>query len=254
MKSWLTFIERARNRPPGARASPPAPISQGNIGTPQRRRLHLQMRARYSGCVFVSALLIAPSSAKEPTLTVHETEPELIGRVTDAQLKPLSSVQLKLTSPDSAVKVSATTDSDGSFEIKHDPCKILRLEVYPPKRSGLASAWLDNLPGASTRRVIIELQNGFEISGQILGNGKGLKGLDLSLIPVDETSHKRSSVHGSGLATTGHGGSFTFIATPGLKRLTIENDRYPQYVKHFETHLNVTKSGAIPDITLANSQ
>jgi len=53
------------------------------------------------------------------------------------------------------------------------------------------------------------------------------------------------------LAKEGHSGSFTFIPTPGLKRLTIKNDRYLQFVKHSETHVNVTKPGVIPDITLS---
>src|SRR5277367_4634076 len=95
---------------------------------------------------FIVASVIQPCNAHKDkfNLTVHEKQPTLIGRVTDSELKPVGSVQLKLTSPDNIkIKVSAATKDDGSFEMTHDPCKICQLEVLPPKNSGLASALLD---------------------------------------------------------------------------------------------------------------
>jgi hypothetical protein len=188
-------------------------------------------------------------------LTVNEKQPTLLGRVTNSEMKPLGSVQLRLSSPDnSKVKASTATKDDGSFQITHDPCKICQLEVLAPKNSGLASALLDNLSGETTRRLIIQLRAGLQIDGKVVGQGKGLKGLDLSFIPVDESTSKRVSVHGSGLTKTGKDGSFSVIVTPGLNRLTIENDRYPDFAKHFDTQVKVTTSGGIPDVTLPLAQ
>jgi hypothetical protein len=210
--------------------------------------------------IALSALLPAigfqPCGAKDKfNLSVHEKQPALLGRVTDTELKPLAAVQLRLTSPDNnKMKVSAATKPDGSFEIAHDPCKVCRLEVIAPKGSQLASALLDNLSGESTRRLVIELHEGFEISGRITGNGKGLKGLDVTLVPVEEKTANRSSVHGSGLVITGKTGAFALFVTAGQKRVTVDNDRYPDFAKHFSTKVSVTAAGAIPDIELPSAE
>jgi hypothetical protein len=187
-------------------------------------------------------------------LTVHEKQPMLIGRVMDAKMQPLASAQLKVTSPDTDLKITTGTKRDGSFQIAHDPCKICQLEVFPPKGSHLAPARLDNLSGESTRRLIIELHEGLEISGRILGNGKALKGVAVSIVPSDEKSSEPSSVHGSGLLITNKAGSFSMLVTPGQKKVTIENDRYPEFVKSFATQIDITAGGDIPDISLPTSE
>jgi hypothetical protein len=221
-----------------------------------QRKADMRCKAHYwaISAALSMVLFSRPCQANKFPLTVHEKQPMLIGRVTDSDLKPLGSVQLKLTSPDTNLKVTAVTKGDGSFEIAHDPCKICQLEVYPPKGSKLASALLDNLSGESTRRLVIQLREGLHVIGKVTGNGKGLKGLDLTFVPVDAETSKRASVHGSGLTRTGKNGSFSLTVTPGMNRLTIDNDRYPEFEEHFDTHVNVTGGGDIPDIVLPLAQ
>jgi len=216
-----------------------------------------QNKTRTAQRVWLSSLAFfltgtaVPALADKFPLTVHEKQPCLVGRVTDSDMKPIESVQLKLSSPDNAkIKVSGATKDDGSFEISHDPCKFCQLEVLPPKGSGLASALLANLSGEKTRRLVIELRAGVQIEGKIIGNGKGLKGLDLSFIPIDKNTSKHSSGHGSGSVKTGRDGGFSTIVTPGINRLSIDNERYPEFAKHFDTEIKVGQAGVLPDVAL----
>jgi hypothetical protein len=205
----------------------------------------------FTAAFFLLTTAVETAEAKDKfDLTVHEKQPTLVGRVMDANMKPLGSVQLKVTSPDTNLKITADTKRDGSFEISHDPCKICQIDVLPPKGSNLAPARLDNVSGESTRRLIVQLHEGIEISGRILGNGKGLKGVQVSLVPADESSSSSPSVHGSGSVTTGKDGSFSMLVTTGKKKVTVANDRYPRFAKSFETQIDVTAGGNIPDISL----
>jgi hypothetical protein len=223
-------------------------------GEGRTRRNRSYVTALIPAFLLFAAIQCAGISKDGFDLTVHEKRPMLIGRVTDANLKPLGSVQLKVTSPDSKLKISTDTKDDGSFQIAHDPCKICALEAFPPKGSNLAPARLDNLPGDTTRRLVIELKEGFEISGRILGNGKGLKGLAISIVPANDQSSKPSSIHGSASATTDKAGSFSMLVTPGAKKVTIANDRYPRFTKSFSTQIDVTAGGGIADISLPASE
>jgi hypothetical protein len=232
------------------------PMSSPKEHSHSQSKIKLSRKERFwaVGAALFALLISLPCNAHKFPLTVNEKQPALVGRVTDSDLKPLAGVQLKLTSPDTNLKITAVTKGDGSFSIAHDPCKICQLEVYPPKDSKLASALLDNLSGESTRRLIIQLREGIHVMGKVTGGGKGLKGLDLTFVPVDASTSKRSSVHGSGMTKTGKNGSFSLTVTPGMNQLTIDNDRYPEFKDHFETKVNVTGGGDIPDLVLPPAQ
>jgi hypothetical protein len=210
-----------------------------------------QKKERFKGwlaiCLALLFLPIASAFAKEPELTVEEKEPVLSGRVTDAANQPLKNAQVLLTIPNSTFRAAQMTKADGNFALPHEPATLCHLEVLPPKDSGLASALLDHIPGEATRRVVIQLKPGLSIKGKLTGDGKGLKGLKILIEPVQE---KDKSVHANGWAKTGNNGEFEVTVIPGMKRFTVTNTRYEEFVASYHTDLKITESGAIPDIAL----
>ncbi len=179
-------------------------------------------------------------------------DPQVSGRVLDEMQKPLRGVQVKLLGDEKLQKCLAVTGNDGEFRLAHENCEECCLAVYPPKNLGLATEWIDHIPGNATRHIIIQLRPGFAIKGRVIsaGNGKGLKGLTLGVSPITEKSLEHEVVYGSGLAVTGYDGGFRLTLTPGLKDLSIANDRYPELVKHFNKMLKITDAGVLPDIAL----
>ncbi|MFX7140291.1 hypothetical protein ABTH88_20405, partial [Acinetobacter baumannii] len=71
----------------------------------------------------------------------------------------------------------AQTGKDGAFMISHKKCYSCSLQILPSLKSGLASAFVNNVPGAADRHDQFTLQRGFLITGRIVAGGKGLKGL-----------------------------------------------------------------------------
>ena len=211
----------------------------------------LQKKGRFKGwltlCFSLLFFPIASAFAKEPELTVEEQEPVLSGRVTDAANKPLKNAQVLLTIPNSTFRAAQMTKADGNFALPHEPATLCHLEVLPPKESGLASALLDRIPGEATRRVVIQLKPGIAIKGKLTGDGKGLKGLKIIIEPVAD---KDKSVHANGWAKTGNNGEFEVTVTPGMKRFTVTNTRYDEFVASYHTDFKITESGAIPEIAL----
>lgn len=178
--------------------------------------------------------------------------PEVSGRVLDEMQKPLSGVQLKLLGKNKLEICATVTKFSGEFTLAHEKCRSCCLAVYPPKSSGLASTWIDDIPGDATRRIIIKLQPGFNVKGRVVreSNGKGLKGLTVLINPVVEENPEHEEVHGSGLAITSHDGRFEITLTPGIKQLSIENQCYPELVRHFEERLLITAEETLPEIAV----
>lgn len=190
-----------------------------------------------------------------PVLGADQEELVLRGVVTDENLKPLSGVEVKLVSRNNAVITSASTGANGQFVLEHAPCRSLSLEAVPRKGSSLATAWIDNISGEENRRIVIELQHGFEIHGRIVHQNRGLKGLPIAIKPANEDVATQKFVHGGGHAKTGRDGCFELTLTPGLKVLSVANDRYPDLAPAFSRKLSITTDGVIPDIELpANSK
>jgi hypothetical protein len=182
--------------------------------------------------------------------------PQVSGRVLDEMKKPLSGVQLRLLGDAMVLGCEAITKANGEFCLPHPKCKTYCLAVYPPKNSGLAAAWIDEIPGDAVRHIIIQLHPGFTITGRIIRaeSNKGLKGLTLSISPVKDTDSEHETVHGSGLATTSRDGTFEITLTPGLKQLSVANDRYPELLEHFAKNILITDTGRLPDIVLPSKE
>ncbi len=202
--------------------------------------------------VLAAALLLSvPAFGKEKFLTVNESEPILRGRVTDAEHKGLPNVQIKWTdSEDENEKLSTETNADGAFTITHKPCKFCRIEVYPPRKSNLSSAFVEGIPGEASRQVVLELHHGIPVKGRVVDNGRGLKNLTVAFLSIDAKSEKKLSAHGGGWAKTNRSGEFEMMLTPGLKRVEISNDHYPDLEHHYETKVSISEPGTISDIIL----
>lgn len=199
----------------------------------------------------IALLLTAPVFGKEKYLEINESEPVLRGRVTDTEHKGLPDVQIKWTSSeDENVKLSAQTNGDGAFSIAHKPCKTCRIEVYPPHKSNLSSAFVEGIPGEASRQVVLELHQGIPVKGRVVDNGRGLKNLTVAFLSIDAKSEKKMSAHGGGWAKTNRSGEFAMMLTPGLKRVEINNDHYPDLEPHYETKISVSQPGTISDIIL----
>jgi hypothetical protein len=222
-------------------------IGQQSIGAHFMRRLRVQ-RVPTSVSSIISLMLLVVGQAAY-------AEPQVSGRVLDEMQKPLAGVQLKLIGDEKLLKCLTVTKANGEFTLSHEKCKKFCLAVFPPKNSGLAAAWIDNIPGDATRHILVQLHPGFTIKGRVVraSNGKGLKGLNLDISPVkgNETEHE---VHGSGRTITGQGGSFELTLTPGAKLFSVSNDRYSELVRYFDKQLLITDTGTIPDIALPEKE
>jgi hypothetical protein len=186
----------------------------------------------------------------QSTVRSEEEYPTVRGTVTDENLKPLAGVSVRLTSKDATVNFSTVTKSEGQFLLPHKPCKSLSLEAIPRKGSSLATAWIENIPGEESRRIVVELQRGCEIHGRVVHENKGLKGLSVSVTPLSENHKHEKLVHGGGRTKTGRDGAFELILTPGMKTLSIANERYEDLTPSYSRKLAVKTDGVIPDIEL----
>jgi len=179
-----------------------------------------------------------------------DSHPVLSGTVTDEYLTAISGVQVHLVSDDRAIGCSTKTNADGQFTVSHKPCKLYCLAVTPPKNSQLAAAWIDNLPGEESRKMVVELQHGYKVYGAVTHSNKGLKGLTVAIRPINPKIKDQKFVHGGGWAKTGKDGRFEMIVTAGLKQLTIINKQYPQLADSWSRDLTIHGEGVLENIEL----
>lgn len=194
--------------------------------------------------VLVFPLLPAQISAKDDDDVIMN---EIGGRVLDSHRNPVQNAQVKLFNEKHEILLQTPVSSDGSFSMKHRPCAVCSLQVIPDDKSNLASALIEKIPGDASRKFLVTLQNGFRVRGRITGAGKGLKGLIVTVVASgDEQKH----VHTGGEARTARDGTFVMNLTPGPKLLTVQNDKYANFVASYEHPLNVTADQEITEIKL----
>jgi hypothetical protein len=190
------------------------------------------------------------------TTVVFADEEELHkigGRVIDHLKRPVSGANVRLYDEEGDVLKADRSESDGSFDLSHKPSgnKCL-LEVIPREDSGLASALIEGVPGDKDRSFVVELHQGFSVSGRIEHAGKGLKGIVVKVSPaLSHTEH--TDVHGGGFAVTGRDGRFHMTLTPGNKHLEIYNEKYGDLSRRFESSFTVTAALSLPDVMLPAS-
>jgi hypothetical protein len=178
--------------------------------------------------------------------------PEITGRLTDEQRRPVSGAQVSVSNEKGVVIAIEETDKNGSFAIHHETCVICNLDVIPDEKSGLASAFVENIPGGITRRFLFTLQKGFRINGRVVYQGRGVRAISVKVISADEEGS--SKVHSGGAAKTARDGSFALTLTPGKKHMTVSNNKYSDENGHFEKDFEVLCDTTLDDISLSSSR
>ena len=171
------------------------------------------------------------------------------GYVTDFNRRPVAAAQARILDEKGEVLQSVATDARGSFELKHKYCISCNLEVVPAEKTGLACALVENIPGSVSRTFLLCLQQGFRVVGRVVGEGRGLKGLEVRVI-AQESDRDALRVHSGGFAKTARDGNFEMSLTPGAKKLSVFNSRYPDFVSKYEQDFVVTADDKLPDIKL----
>jgi hypothetical protein len=195
--------------------------------------------AAVAGLVALSLFVSAYKSSD--VMTDVETDVHtfaISGRVVDQKQKPMNGVSVLLWESAGDLSMECTSNGAGEFKFLHKPCGDLCLEVKPDRGLKLASAFIENLPGGETRKMIVELKGGYLVTGRVTHAGKGLKGLIVRVTPTGAID-KRTKVHGGGADETGRGGVFNLILTGGEKKLLVINDKYPQFSRHVESAFTV---------------
>jgi hypothetical protein len=199
------------------------------------------------------ALIVIAAVTGEPCAFANDDEHlfEVGGRVLDAQQNPLTGIQAKLLDRNGNALDADTSGVNGVFLLKHKECDSCTLSVSPKDKSPFASALIEDIPGNIDRKFSVTLQHGFKVSGTVTGGGKGLRGLVVKVTAADSYSGK---VHSGGETRTIHGGTFAVNLTPGLKKLVVMNDKYPEYARTYERKLTVTADREIPEIQLPDAK
>lgn len=174
------------------------------------------------------------------------------GRLVNLKGDGVANIPVYLWEQKGELSLAAKSRTDGGFNFEHPICGMLTLEVLPPLKTSYACALIDEVPGDQNRKLIVEMHMGHLISGHVVHDDKGLKGLLVRVRPVeldkqgsqiDYSNLERSEkIHGGGTTTTGKDGAFTLILTPGHKQLTVVNNKYPGVKKKVEQTLTVREN------------
>ncbi|MBX9688290.1 MAG: carboxypeptidase-like regulatory domain-containing protein [Candidatus Obscuribacterales bacterium] len=188
----------------------------------------------------ISFAQFTPAQEKESTL--------LKGKVLDSAGKPISGAKIIIHNEDSHQELSGRSDGDGDFEIEHAPCSSLSFDVIPSKKSGFTSAHYAHVGGESSKHFIVQLHKGFQVSGRVLAEGQGIKGLEIHAFGHEPGTH--STVHGGGKTKSNNNGEFTLFLTPGKKTIQIKNDIYSNLSPVYQHEFTITGDTRLPDMTL----
>ncbi|HEY9679713.1 MAG TPA: hypothetical protein V6C76_17050 [Drouetiella sp.] len=197
--------------------------------------------------IFCLAALFAlgtfPANAEDELTAV------ISGVVSTTAKKPMPGVQVILLDQSDMQLGIATTDPHGAFHFKHTVCHECTLEVLPALDTHYACAVIENIPGNTNRNFLLSLQRGFDVSGRVMADRKGAKGISLRAISLDDNKDGKQ-VHDGGLARTARNGSFSMILTPGHKQISVMNDSRPEFERKTELKVEVTGDTTLPDIQL----
>ena len=193
--------------------------------------------------------LLICASAFNPSLGADEPQPVISGKVSTSGKKPFEGVQVLLLDQSGSQLASGVTNGRGDFSFKHALCRRCTLEIIPAQDTHYACALIENIPGDASRNFLLSLQRGFTISGKVVAENRGLKGLAIKVVSLDSSADGKK-VHDGGIARTARNGMFSMILTPGHKKLEVLNDRYKEFVRTFEVNVDVTADAQIADIVL----
>lgn len=182
--------------------------------------------------------------------SAHALDKVISGQVRDDKNKLIQSVKVELWTKDGSVAMVTRTDANGKFSFTHQPCEQCFLEVAAPKRSGLASALVDGIPGDEGRSVIVTLKRGFPVTGRVISEGKGLKGIIVKAYSANHERDLKARTYGGGACESGRGGYFSMTLTFGDKRIVLLNNKYKALAKHTEIDAKVITDTDLGDVEI----
>ena len=202
------------------------------------------------GNIASKSILVALALCFVPAAYGEEDEQLYVnGKVTDQHNNPVAGAKLFLKDKASGKRLIAEANSRGDFQLKHPPTVRESLEVIPPSKTGLAQAFLDNISGERTKHVIVQLKKGFSVDGRVLVDGKGAKGVWVTVVP-QTTKGMNDPIHGGGRTITDGSGSYHLVLTPGRKKMLLTNDRYEHVAGEAWHEVTITGDTAMPDLSL----
>lgn len=173
----------------------------------------------------------------------------LRGKVLNSEGNPVAGAKIVMHDEDSGKTLNGHSDRKGNFEIDHPLCSTLFFEVLPPEKSGLASAYYSHVTGESSQHFIVKLHRGFHISGRILAEGEGVKGLEI-IVKGREGEGSGNTIHGGGRTVSRADGEYSLFLTPGKKVLQIKNDVFSNLSPVYQHEFTVTGDMQLPDMSL----
>lgn len=174
----------------------------------------------------------------------------LKGRVLNQEQRPVSGAKIVILDEESGEQMKGESDGKGRFAVKHAACHNFSFSVVPPANSGLSRANFQHVSGEAGKHFIVQLHRGFAVSGRVVADGAGLKGLLVKVSANDQTMTNSEAAHGGGSCRTGKNGEYQMVLTPGQKIIEIKNDRYTNLSATIQQQLAVSGDTRIPDIVL----
>ncbi len=217
---------------------------------PDKKRLEMTIRiskiGKHRRALFTLST-IAVSTIALPALA----DVIISGRITDPSSFPVAGAKVVVFDDEATWSQADISDGDGKFSIKHLPCETCFVEITPRKKGELAAALIEEVSGKVNRRFLVQLHHGFSVHGCVVRpGGKPLKDIVVKISSADTSEDSSAKIHGGGAAVTAKDGNYQLCLTPGQKRLTIINEKYPDLVKHLVQKFQVTSDGALENIVL----
>lgn len=206
---------------------------------------------------FVLAVMILFSVGLLPSFADREVVERKVfmrGRVLDPLSKPVGDAKILLRNADSGEIITETTSRKGEFSVEHPLCSHLSLEIVANEKTRLARAQYEKLTGRETKHMVIRLHHGFLVTGRVVSAAKGVRDLDIVVMPAAKHGGSSESINGGGLSRTGRDGTFRLVLTPGAKTLKIVNNERPDLPNVLEQKIVVTADSALPVIELKPQQ
>lgn len=201
--------------------------------------------SHYGARTFLLALLLATWA-----LPAHAIQKVISGQVRGDKNEILRGVKVDLWTTDGSVSMSTRTDSKGKFSFTHEKCDTCFLEVFAPKKSNLASALVDDIPGDEGRSVIVTLKKGYPVTGRVISEGKGLKGVIVKAYSSAHDRNRKERVYGGGATITDRSGNFQITLTPGDKRIVLLNNKFDKLSKSTSFNAKVIVETDLGEIEL----
>ncbi len=171
--------------------------------------------------------------------------------MTDPSSSPVVGAKIVVFDDEATWSVSDISDKDGKFSIAHEPCTSCFVEITPRKKGELAAALIEEVNGKANRRFLIQLHHGFSVRGSVVGeDGKPLKDIVVKISSADANEDSSAKSMAAEPQLQPRTAIINCVFTPGKKKLTIINEKYPALVKHLVQKFQVTSDGALENIVL----